>query len=242
MIDAHCHIDLYNNPEQILTACVKANMTVLAMTNLPSHFQIGYPHVFPYKNIRLALGMHPLHANEHAEEFPIFERNLEKTSYIGEIGLDFSREGYATRDIQVASFEKVLKLIAGQKKIVSLHSRRAEKEVLELLIHHKIPAAIFHWYSGSLSLINRIANAGYYFSVNPMMVNSMNGQKIIEKIPVGRILTETDGPFANINNRQIKPMDVLLVHLHLSRLWNKTPEEVEYIITDNFRKLLLHLK
>lgn len=78
MIDTHCHIDLYKNPIKILQECENAGITVLAMTNLPSHFEMGYPHILPFKRIRLALGMHPLHAEQHYKEFPLFLKTSQK--------------------------------------------------------------------------------------------------------------------------------------------------------------------
>ncbi|MGE8429632.1 MAG: Qat anti-phage system TatD family nuclease QatD [Sphingobacterium sp.] len=242
MIDTHCHIDLYNKPEHILYECEKAGITVLAMTNLPSHFEMGYLHVLPYKKIRLALGMHPLYANSHEKEFALFLKNLSRTSYIGEIGLDFSRDGFATKDLQTRSFSKILGLLSNQKKILSLHSRRAEKEVLELLKSYKIEAAIFHWYSGPLSLVDKIAASGYYFSVNPAMIKSENGQKIIDRIPKDKILTETDGPFTDVRGKPSKPSDVILVHQFLSKKWAKSEVEVAKIISANFRRLIACLK
>lgn len=242
MIDTHCHIDLYNKPEHILYECEKAGITVLAMTNLPSHFEMGYLHVLPYKKIRLALGMHPLYANSHEKEFALFLKNLSRTSYIGEIGLDFSRDGFATKDLQTRSFSKILGLLSNQKKILSLHSRRAENEVLELLKSYKIEAAIFHWYSGPLSLVDKIAASGYYFSVNPAMIKSENGQKIIHRIPKDKILTETDGPFTDVRGRPSKPSDVTLVYQFLSKKWAKSEVEVAKIISANFRRLIACLK
>lgn len=242
MIDTHCHIDLYSKPENILIECEHAGITVIAMTNLPSHFQMGYPHVLPFKRIRLALGMHPLHAKLHQREFPLFLKNLHRTSYIGEIGLDFSREGFSTKEIQLASFSKILICLSGQKKILSLHSRRAEKEVFEHLQLNKIGAAIFHWYSGPLSLIDKIADAGYYFSINPAMIISENGQKIISRIPLANILTETDGPFTEVSGRQTKPNDVAVVYEFLAKSLGKSISDVDEIITTNFRRLISGLK
>ncbi len=242
MIDTHCHIDLYNRPEKILQECEKADMIVLAMTNLPSHFEMGHPHVLPFNKIRLALGMHPLHAKEHNKEFPKFLKNLSKTSYIGEIGLDYSREGYPTKDIQFASFNKILKALYGQKKILSLHSRRAENEVFCQLVEKKIKGAIFHWYSGPISLIHKIANAGYYFSINPGMINSENGRKIISTIPWDKVLPETDGPFTEVDGRQTKPTDIAIVYQYFERLWDKTDQEVKLIISANFQRLLSTIK
>lgn len=242
IIDTHCHIDLYPNPRKVLQDCVKADITVLAMTNLPSHFEMGYSHFQSLKKIRLALGMHPLMADLHKEEFDLFLNNINKTSYIGEVGLDFSKEGIATKDIQLDTFSKILKVASGQKKILSIHSRKAEKEVLELLLKNKIQSAIFHWYSGGLNLIDTIAEAGYFFSINPAMIKSMSGKKIISKIPRHLVLTETDGPFINENNFPIRPGQIKTVISYLANEWLLNEEDVKKMIRFNFHNLLKSIK
>lgn len=238
MIDTHCHIDLYKNPLQIVKECEKAGIITIGMTNLPSHFEMGYSHLLPFKKVRLALGMHPMYAMQHAIEFSGFIKNLSLTSYIGEIGLDFSKEGIATKETQLESFQKILKELKQKNKILSLHSRGAEKEVLSLLSENEIKNAIFHWYSGPLGLIDEIIKAGYYFSINPAMIKSKSGQEIIKRIPQEYILTETDGPFVESNGRQLRPIDIILVQEYLAILNNCTVKDINDIIDNNFKKLL----
>ena len=168
---------------------------VIGMTNLPSHFCIGEPHLRSFKHVRLALGLHPLLAADKQNELQIFKNNIEKTSYIGEIGLDFSKSGISTKEIQISVLRKILSDLKGKKKIVSVHSRKAERELLDLLCEYDIKNVIFHWYSGPIGLIPSILSCGYYFSINESMTLSKNGQKIIENIPKTRILTETDAPY-----------------------------------------------
>lgn len=242
IIDTHCHIDLYNKPKELLNECEREGITVLAMTNLPSHFEIGIPYFRSTKNIRLALGLHPLFAERHKAEFPKFIRNIDKTSYIGEIGLDFSNEGIKTKKIQLDSFTKVLENISNKKKILSIHSKRAEKEVLELLVMYNIKNAIFHWYSGPKSLINKIVEAGYFFSINPSMTSSKNGKTIISNIPVNRILTESDGPYVQYKNRIIQPRDVKAVSEYLSELYRISISDIENHIQSNFNELISKIR
>lgn len=71
----------------------------------------------------------------------------------------------------------MLNYIKGDNKIVSVHSRKAEKEVFELLQEYGTKNVIFHWYSGPLNLIDEIINAGYYFSINEAMTTSISGRK-----------------------------------------------------------------
>ncbi|MDE1206017.1 Qat anti-phage system TatD family nuclease QatD [Tenacibaculum larymnensis] len=242
IIDTHCHFDLYENPKEIIDESEKKGIITIGMTNLPSHFKIGYTHVKNYKKVRLALGMHPLMASEHEKEFNLFKKYLNYTSYIGEIGLDFSNEGITTKPIQLLSFEKVLKELEGRSKILSIHSRKAEKEVLDLLKKYKIKNAIFHWYTGSLGVMDEIISSGYYFSINPAMINSVSGRKVIGRIDKNRILTESDGPFIRLKNREIKPKDIKLVIEYLSNIYSETPNAIERMIKKNFDRVIFNLK
>ena len=158
---------------------------------------MGFPHVKRYKHIRLALGLHPLLASENKNELPLFNCLLDQTSYIGEIGLDFSKEGLSTKEDQISTLRKLLEKLEGRKKIISVHSRKAEKELFDLLCEYNINNVIFHWYSGPIDLIPSIISKGYYFSINEAMTISKNGPTIIKEIPRSRILTESDAPFNN---------------------------------------------
>lgn len=242
IIDTHCHIDLYPNPKKVIQDSVNADKTILAMTNLPSHFEMGYSYFQSLRKIRIALGMHPLMADYHVKEFDLFLKNINKTSYIGEVGLDFSSEGISTKDVQIDTFTKILKIVSRQKKILSIHSRKAEKEVLELLIENNIKSAIFHWYSGGLNLIDAIARAGYFFSINPAMIRSASGRKIISKIPKEFTLTETDGPFVSEKNFPLNPGETSSVINHLAQEWDASYQDVENTISSNFLRLLSYLK
>lgn len=203
MIDTHCHFDMMPNPETYIRERERQGDIVIGMTNAPSHFQMGYQHVKKFKRIRLALGFHPLLAHELQDELPLFEQLINKTSYVGEIGLDFSREGIATKEIQIKSLERILSILSGKNKIISVHSRKAEPMLLSLLKAYNVKNVIFHWYTGDLSLIPDILNEGYFFSINEAMISNAKGKKIIDIIPSSRILTETDSPFnrrSNLNN------------------------------------------
>jgi hypothetical protein len=68
--------------------------------------------------MRLALGPHPLNAELHSDKELVRVKELvDETSFIGEIGLDFSREGYETRDKQLNSFRFVLQSLRNQPNL-----------------------------------------------------------------------------------------------------------------------------
>ena len=195
IIDTHCHFDMMPSPEKYIREVEFRGDYVIGMTNLPSHFEMGFAHTRNYKHVRLALGFHPQLAADNQNELQRFIDLIDRTSYIGEIGLDFSRDYIGSKEIQISSIRTLLSALRGKKKIVSIHSRRAEIDVFKLLCEYGIKNAIFHWYSGPVSLISQIAKKGYYFSINEAMIMSENGRRIISAIPSNRILAETDAPY-----------------------------------------------
>lgn len=200
IIDMHCHYDMIPDPENYLEQHEVAGDIIIGMTNTPSHFEIGCPHVRKYKNIRLSLGFHPQLAEENKLELSKFSFLLPSTSYVGEIGLDFNKYFINSKSVQLSSFDYICACLSGHKKIISIHSRMAERYVVEILRKYNIATPIFHWYSGPLNLIPQVIDLGGYFSINEAMTLSEKGRKIISKIPLDRLLTESDAPYNGKSN------------------------------------------
>lgn len=239
MHDTHCHIDLYKDPYDVANSTERAKISTIAVTNLPSAYFSALPHMRGFSQLRLAVGLHPLLSEHHTEEEKqLFKQALHETQYVGEIGLDFSKEGIASKEVQISSFRFVLALLQAQPKIVTLHSHRAESEVLELLTEFQVKPVIFHWFSGSVKVLEKVIEAGHYCSVNPAMIRSAYGQKVIGCIAKERLLIESDGPFVSISKRPAVPSDGKLVHQYLSAHWDLSMTEVETQLTTNLTMYL----
>ena len=120
---------------------------------------------------------------------------IEQSPMIGEIGLDH----YFVQDTSTyPARRKVLEFFLGaareQEKITSLHTKGAEREVLELLDQYDIPRVIVHWYSGPLDIFRKMVARGVYFTVGIEVVYSEHIQTIAQEIPSRQLLTETDNP------------------------------------------------
>jgi len=235
MIDAHCHIDAYPDPMQTALDLERAGILTIAVTESPSAFEQAYPRVRGLKSIRLAVGLHPLLGQAHARERALFARSFTRTSYVGEVGLDYSDEGRPAQGLQVESFRHVLGLVRTTPKVVSVHSRRAEAAVLDLLEECGVAPVVFHWYSGSVSHLDRLLRLGHFCSVNPAMVRSAKGRIILERLPPERILTETDGPYISVQGRPILPGEVGDALAFFATAWNMTTEGVERRVWNNLR-------
>ena len=89
--------------------------------------------------------------------------------------------------------------------------------MLELLEEFNIQGAVFHWYSGPLTVLDQAVQSGHYFSINPAMIRSKNGRNIIDRIPLNRILTESDGPHIQLRNQPVCPSDIKVTYTSITR-------------------------
>lgn len=238
MLDAHCHLDRFKDPQAIAARSAGRGVFVVAVTNLPRDFRNGLPHARRLRRVRLALGLHPLAAAFHENELAEFERLFSRTSFIGEVGLDFSPRGKASAQRQLESFERVVLLLKTSPKFVSVHSRGAENDLLGVLAQHGVTDVVFHWYTGTVGTLQRILTDGHFLSVNPAMIRSPRGRAIIGHIPPDRLLTETDGPYCRIDDGPAYPWHVDVVENYIAKLWKKSNAEVREQVWSNFRRIL----
>src|SRR5690606_31942578 len=124
------------------------------------------------------------------------------TRYIGEVGLDNSNKTPNDYFTQRHVFEKIINTCADQTgKILTVHSRKAENDVINVIGNNFPGKVILHWYSGSIGNLEKAIEYGYYFSINYPMTQSESGKKIVRRIPIDRILLESDGPFISLESK-----------------------------------------
>ncbi|MCL2822360.1 MAG: TatD family hydrolase [Polyangiaceae bacterium] len=123
----------------------------------------------------------------------------DKLVAFGECGLD----QYWVRD-QAAEQERVLRrfceLALLHNKPLILHTRKAEERTLEILLDMGVSRADFHCFGGKLKLAKKIAAAGYYLSIPTSVVRSDAFTRIVQEVPLDRLLTETDAPYLGPDN------------------------------------------
>ncbi|EAE4152564.1 TatD family deoxyribonuclease, partial [Listeria monocytogenes] len=73
-----------------------------------------------------------------------FERGLQYTRYIGEVGLDFSKSNQQFKEQQIEIFQQITSPKYNKGNVYSIHSRKAEVEVLQILKSNNVKSAIFH--------------------------------------------------------------------------------------------------
>ena len=79
---------------------------------------------------------------------------------------------------------------------------------------------------------------GYYFSVNHQMIQSVNGKKIVDSIPIERVLIESDAPFTKELNKNYTIEFMEPIYQYLCDTRNLSEEELSVILRNNFRDIL----
>ena len=243
MIDMHCHLDLYPHPHDVATECHTRGMFVLSVTTTPSAWPGTRALAQNKSSIQTALGLHPQLAAERRSEISLFDEYLSDTKFVAEIGLDGAPEHKPAWKQQLDVFQHILKSCCDTGgKLMSIHSRRAATPVLDHLKRFNgAGTAVFHWFSGSVRELNRAIEMGCWFSVGPTMLRSKSGAVRAARMPRDRVLTETDGPFAQWNGHSILPWEVESAFDLLAKTWDLPRLETEHVIRDNLSRLLSSL-
>ena len=195
LYDTHFHLDLQKDKPKAIETITKNGIYTIAMTNLPDLYQKEVS-LYGQKYIRIALGFHPELVHEYPNKIPLMWKHLAEARYIGEVGLDFTDKSHTKEQISFFS-ELIARCKNDSNKIISIHSRGAENEILDIIGTNFKFTPILHWYSGTMGNLRKVCDRGYYFSVNSSMIRTKKFAQMMEYIPNDKILLETDSPFTS---------------------------------------------
>ncbi|MEI7612235.1 MAG: Qat anti-phage system TatD family nuclease QatD [Betaproteobacteria bacterium] len=239
-MDLHCHLDLYPDALKLLPEVNKRNKFTLVVTTSPRAW-VATSKVFAgYDNIKVALGLHPEIVERKAAERDLLVSSVAQAQFIGEIGLDGSRSFKASLTLQKEIFSMAIAECERQGgRVISLHSRGATTQVLDVLERH--PGAgvpILHWFSGTATELQRAIELGCWFSVGPAMLAGAKGRELLGRMPVERVLPETDGPFATLGGTTLMPWQAQDILPLLIQAWGMPIAMADAQLTSNLKRLL----
>lgn len=198
--DAHCHMDLMENMPAFINEIKNSNVSIFAVGTTPKAYDRETHFCRNAQNIYVGLGMHPQLISSGYDDWKLFADLIEGSHYIGEVGLDFSREYVHTRELQVKRFGEIIKLCEEYgKKVVSIHALKSVNTVIDILKMYKKQNSnryIFHWFTGTIPQLEKAIELGCYFSINPKMLKTKSGIEVVKRVPIDHMLLESDAPFA----------------------------------------------
>lgn len=174
-----------------------------------------------------------------------------KVRAIGEIGLDYywekrSPETTPPREEQQKLLRAQLELAREVNLPVIIHDREAHEDCLNIVKDFSDLRGVYHCYSGSLEYAKEILALGdWYISFTGVITygKAKKARRIIENLPIERIMIETDSPYLTPEPERLEKKRVrnssLFVHRvaeQIAEFKGMTVEEVERITTENGKR------
>ncbi len=259
LVDVHCHLDFPQYEPDLRQVIERAKIVGVSViitngVNAASNRKVLELAKFD-PIIKLALGLYPLDALGFAEP-ENFNRNIQPIDVdaelafikshakdiiaIGEVGMDFK---WTKEPEQMAkqkeNFQKVIELAEQIKKPMLVHTRNAEKEIIEMLETTKAKA-VLHCFQGNKKLIQRASDYGHYFSIPPVIARLQHFQLLARMVNINQLLTETDGPFLSpVPGQRNEPANVAVSVQKIAEAKKFDVEEVKKNIWLNYQRMFL---
>ena len=257
LVDVHCHLNharFKDDLNEVLKRAEKAGVKAIIVSgiNPPANREV-LELAKCSSLIKCSLGIYPIDALGLSEgetglpkqkgkidlkqEFKFMEQNKDKFVAIGEVGLDFhwDREHH---EQQKENFRKIITFAKKIKKPLIIHSRKAEKESIDLLekeIKNKEISVVMHCFSGNKNLIKMAAALGYYFSIPPNITKLQHFQTLVELVPLEQLFTETDAPWLSpFGNKKNEPAFVAEAIKKIAEIKKLSAENVAEQIWKNY--------
>lgn len=159
---------------------------------------------------------------------------------IGETGLDYHYD-HAPRHRQREAFDAQLELAASAGKPAVIHAREADEDVAAVLENHPRAGAILHSFSSGSRLLETGLSLGHYVSFSGMITfRSWTRDDAIRRVPLNRLLIETDAPYlAPVPHRgkRNEPAHVTEVARRMAEVRGMSYDELCSTTTANARRV-----
>ena len=191
------------------------------------------------------IGLHPGSVKENfAGELKIIENWIEHEEFIaiGEIGIDlYWDKNYKEQQTEV--FEKQIQWAKQKKFPVVIHARESFTEIFTVLDRNMDEnlSGVFHSFTGNEEQVKIISEYGFYFGINGIITfKNSDLAKTVERIPVEKILLETDSPYLSPAPKRGKRNEssfLIYIAERLAQIYDLPVDQLSQITTGNAEKL-----
>ena len=197
-----------------------------------------------YPFVYASVGSHPDSADEVDDGVIEQYRKMAqhpKVLAIGEIGLDYYYETIP-REVQQKAFRMQLELARELKMPVIIHQRDAHDDAMRIVKEFKDVTGVFHCYSGSAEMARQLVNLGWYIGFTGVLTfkNARKAVETAERIPLDRIVLETDCPFMSpepFRGKRNDPGNLYRMAQRLAEIRGISVEEVHAATMENAKRL-----
>ena len=249
LIDSHAHLDMDDfaaDRDPVIKRAVQGGVARIVtigidLASSKKAIEIAKKYDFIYATV----GYHPHNADEADP------RDLEKLRALasepkvvawGEIGLDFFRR-HSPPEKQVKAFERQLDIASEQALPVIIHDRVAHTDLLRILKSRKKQyRGVIHCFSGNYDLAMALIELGFCISFPGTVTykNAVDTQAVATRIPLERLLVETDCPYLTplpFRGKRNEPLYVKHTAEKIAQLRQLDFEELAQAISANTIRL-----
>ncbi len=251
LIDSHCHLnsldlsEFDNRMDNVLSQAEQMGVSqflsvCVELSDYPQLETIAAT----YSQIFISVGVHPNieMTDLVTRELLIDKAKNPKCIAIGETGLDYYRViDPAEQEIQRARFKEHIHASRATDKPLIVHTRQAIKDTLAVMARESADTVggVMHCFAEDLESAYQAIDLNFYISFSGILTfkSAKILQEVAQKIPMDRILIETDSPYlapVPFRGKQNHPALVSYVAKALAELRGITVEEVAEATTDNF--------
>jgi len=268
LIDTHAHVNFVqykNDGDEVIKRSLAEGTWLINVGSEIDTSRRAIEYATRYKTgVFAAVGLHPLHlraqeieeknngetikftipAEEFNEKYYADLARQDKVVAIGEIGLDYYRNG-ATKELQREVLLEQLGLAEKLNKPVMLHCREAHEDLIKILktwilVGNKHLRGVVHSFSGRWSQAQQYLAMGFHLGFNGIITFARDYDKVVREMPLDKLLLETDCPYLTpepFRGKRNEPSYVRYVAQKVAGLRGIRVEEVAEETTRNAREL-----
>ena len=235
LVDTHCHIYGESYKDDLDEVLKRSGENLEFIVNIgydlwssETSVELADKYSFAYATV----GVHPTDISGYTDE--VEEKLIKlcgnpKVVAIGEIGLDYYWMK-DPKDIQEIYFRKQMDIARKVNKPVVIHTRDAMEDTVKILQEYEDIKGIMHCYPGSYETAKLLMDR-YYFGVAGVVTfkNNVKTKEFVEKMPLDRLLIETDSPYLTpvpYRGKRNEPSYVEFVAQEVASIKGITVEEV----------------
>ncbi len=247
LLDSHAHLLSLEDPEGAVSraAAEGVGKIVSIGTGIESSLAtIEFSR--KYRGVYVSVGIHPHSASSFSEQaVREIEGMLEdsKVVALGETGLDYHYMN-SSREDQIQSFEAHMTLARSHSLPFVVHVRNADEELLSMLRRSDLSSqpGVIHCFSGNYETAKKYLDLGFFISFSGIATfkRAEEVRDAAAKIPIERLLYETDSPYlAPVPKRgkPNEPCNVVYVARLISQIRGLPLEEFTSIVFENMTEL-----
>jgi len=250
LIDTHAHLDMPEfdkDRDEVVKRAQEGGIDYIITVGIDldscrSAMQLADEFAFVYAIV----GIHPHNAKDVDEKSYDLLREYarhEKVRALGEMGLDFFRN-HSPREVQLKRFREQVALAREVHLPAVIHDRDAHRETLAILKEEKASdvGGVIHCFSGDYAMASACMDMGFYISIPGTITfnKAQTLQEVVRRIPLERVLIETDCPFlapVPFRGKRNEPAYVQYVARAIAEIKKLSFESVAAITSENARSV-----